>query len=92
MKLRNNKNLKNFGVDYKMLLNEWPALPKELLQRRLNNVWGIIEELICIVKPECIKDWMNEPNPKFYGLSPFQLLVFGDFDLLWEMIVELDGR
>ncbi len=41
--------------------------------------------------PKQVAEWLQEPNPAFYGSTPLQVIERGETDRLWKMIYALES-
>lgn len=41
--------------------------------------------------PKQVGEWLQEPNPAFYGSTPLQVIERGETDRLWKMIYALES-
>ncbi|MBN1476745.1 helix-turn-helix domain-containing protein [Candidatus Sumerlaeota bacterium] len=60
--------------------------------RRFTELCRLRKELVHIVAPEAISNWLQEPNEFLDGQSPVEIIRRGESDKLWRLIWRLqDG-
>jgi hypothetical protein len=60
--------------------------PEKIYVQQLERVTKIISDLRGLINPAAFTDWFMQPN-KFFGKSPYQAIIDGDYDKLQEFIL-----
>ena len=60
--------------------------PDKIYVQQLERVSKIVEALRGLINPASFNDWFMRPN-KFFGKSPYQAIVDGDYEKLHEFIL-----
>lgn len=59
--------------------------------RRIAEVFRLLDALAQVVKPGSIRGWLTAPNKAFDGLKPIEVIERGEIDRLWRMIFFLES-
>ncbi len=64
--------------------------PRADCTERLVEPSSLIERLARVVRPGCIPDWLNTPNPALDGNKPIEYIARGDCREVARVIAELE--
>jgi len=62
------------------------ALPDKIYVQQLERVIKIVDALRGLINPSAFQSWLMRPN-KFFGKSPYQAIIDGDYEKLQEFIM-----
>jgi hypothetical protein len=60
--------------------------PDKIYVQQLERIIRIVEALRGLINPAAFNDWFVRPN-KFFGKSPYQAIIDGDYEKLHEFIL-----
>lgn len=63
--------------------------PTRPLARHLRSLHRLIDALAEVLPNEPVGRWLEQPNKRFGGLKPVEVLERGEVDRIWEMIFKL---
>ena len=56
------------------------------MRARVTEAVRLLKGLLDIIPAEQLTDWLQSPNPGFRNRKPWDLIISGERDLVWEMI------
>jgi hypothetical protein len=62
------------------------TLPDKIYIQQLERITKIVGALRSLINPAAFNDWFMRPN-KFFGKSPYQAIIDGDYEKLQEFIM-----